>query len=248
MTPESQQQLRTETSMRLTMLSTAVCAGAVALGWQSAVLASSVHPTLSVSGTFQDIDVDANTDYNTFEPGNHRALLVWQDKEEDKEDDSISLLGFDGFNHKKLDEYDGSPFALAKLNFYNGTGPGAPGLNSAGLSVSVQLDGQANSFDWTFKLALEEFQGRRKPGDSVNITGDLTSYTFKTDSGSYIFKLLGWSDNGGETFTDTLKVGDEDFGRLKLYGSVTAVPVPPAVWLLGSGLLGLVGVARRRNS
>lgn len=26
----------------------------------------------------------------------------------------------------------------------------------------------------------------------------------------------------------------------------TAVPVPPAVWLFGSGLLGLIGVARRR--
>lgn len=30
--------------------------------------------------------------------------------------------------------------------------------------------------------------------------------------------------------------------------SVSAVPVPPAVWLFGSGLLGLVGVARRRCS
>ena len=30
-------------------------------------------------------------------------------------------------------------------------------------------------------------------------------------------------------------------------GSLTAVPVPAAVWLMGSGLLGLVGVARRRR-
>jgi len=31
-------------------------------------------------------------------------------------------------------------------------------------------------------------------------------------------------------------------------GSITAVPVPAAVWLFGSGLLGMVGVARRRRS
>ena len=28
----------------------------------------------------------------------------------------------------------------------------------------------------------------------------------------------------------------------------SAIPVPAAVWLFGSGLLGLVGVARRRKS
>ena len=30
-------------------------------------------------------------------------------------------------------------------------------------------------------------------------------------------------------------------------GDVSAVPVPAAVWLFGSGLLGLIGVARRNS-
>ncbi len=35
--------------------------------------------------------------------------------------------------------------------------------------------------------------------------------------------------------------------QLHLEGTVAAVPVPAAVWLFGSGLLGLAGVARRRK-
>ena len=31
-------------------------------------------------------------------------------------------------------------------------------------------------------------------------------------------------------------------------GYVNAIPVPAAVWLFGSGLLGLVGVARRKKA
>jgi len=32
------------------------------------------------------------------------------------------------------------------------------------------------------------------------------------------------------------------------YGDVSAVPVPAAVWLFGSGLVGLVGIARRKKA
>lgn len=44
--------------------------------------------------------------------------------------------------------------------------------------------------------------------------------------------------------------GDIIFGHAEanLVATPSAVPVPTAAWLFGSGLLGLVGVARRRNS
>jgi hypothetical protein len=38
------------------------------------------------------------------------------------------------------------------------------------------------------------------------------------------------------------------FGGTAVVSSVSAVPIPAAVWLFGSGLLGLVGVARRKKS
>ncbi|MEN8109068.1 MAG: hypothetical protein ABFS22_13825, partial [Pseudomonadota bacterium] len=41
------------------------------------------------------------------------------------------------------------------------------------------------------------------------------------------------------------EIGSTDVVRLSVVAS--AVPVPPAIWLFGSGLLGLIGIARRRQ-
>lgn len=56
----------------------------------------------------------------------------------------------------------------------------------------------------------------------------------------------------GETWGFTIDAGNYDSsgfvnGTLT-FNSPAAVPVPAAAWLMGSGLLGLVGVARRRNA
>lgn len=40
----------------------------------------------------------------------------------------------------------------------------------------------------------------------------------------------------------------EDFHGIQIGIGSSVVPIPPAVWLFGSGLLGLIGVARRKKS
>jgi len=37
------------------------------------------------------------------------------------------------------------------------------------------------------------------------------------------------------------------FGEFN-FAAASPVPIPPAVWLFGSGLLGLVGIARRKKA
>ena len=43
------------------------------------------------------------------------------------------------------------------------------------------------------------------------------------------------------------QTGLDNEGSLKVAGDLVVVPLPAAFWLLGSGLLGLVGIARRRS-
>jgi hypothetical protein len=47
-----------------------------------------------------------------------------------------------------------------------------------------------------------------------------------------------WADSDGLIDVDPTFIGG---------GGVTVVPVPAAVWLFGSGFLGLIGVAKRRT-
>ena len=60
------------------------------------------------------------------------------------------------------------------------------------------------------------------------------SFTFDAAPGDYFVSFFGFAD-----------VSAPELGQ---YGiEISQVPVPTAVWLFGSGLIGLVGVARRRK-
>lgn len=64
---------------------------------------------------------------------------------------------------------------------------------------------------------------------------------------------LTFADAALSAFSGTAKATGGDIGGLYAYdwsfnGHAPEVPVPAAAWLFGSGLLGLAGVARRRNN
>ena len=81
------------------------------------------------------------------------------------------------------------------------------------------------------------------PNDPVN----WTSYSWTTN--------LGPDVSGGATLQLKVACGavpgcnaSVDFDNITMTTDVSAVPVPAAVWLFGSGLVGLVGVARRKKA
>ena len=84
-------------------------------------------------------------------------------------------------------------------------------------------------------------------GAGLSQTGQGTATNIETASG--LISLIGGYDLMTVTvafgLTDQTGVGFSGFVQQTL--SPGEIPVPAAVWLFGSGLLGLLGVARRRN-
>ena len=85
-------------------------------------------------------------------------------------------------------------------------------------------------------------------GDSVTCPECFLVIKDGTDPYWYAFKLGGWNGSGAIEFRN-FWLGNGEISHVSIYGGDESdrniVPIPPAVWLFGSGLIGLVGVARR---
>ena len=151
-------------------------------------------------------------------------------------------------------------------------GTGNPGLFSIDTSTgSYSLLGNtgfSSSGDIAFNSSGDLFLSAKYVNGSdqlVNITSTLLNGTAGTSIGAigfdYVYGLnldssdtlygftLGWktltidttTGIGTHVATNYIRANGADGS-----GGVSAVPVPAAVWLFGSGILGLVGVARRK--
>ncbi len=82
-------------------------------------------------------------------------------------------------------------------------------------------------------------------------TGDEVSGVWQVISGTATYELTSLASiNADGTLNVTLTATKGDFyfdDATLVIHDIPAVPVPAAVWLFGSGLLGLVGVARARR-
>lgn len=102
---------------------------------------------------------------------------------------------------------------------------------ATGLLVSVP---EAIAFDSTVPDATGSNGTLALSGNTNFILGITDGSSWMSDNGGYIYL-------GANSYIVSF-----DSGSSVLTVDVNPVPVPAAAWLFGSGLLGLVGVARRR--
>ncbi len=118
----------------------------------------------------------------------------------------------------------------------------------------VQADGEAG-LNFSFEIATEHtytLTGNTSiiGGGRLSILFDSVEFTQLDDT----FSLSGTLAAGTYSFSSYSIAALSDIGRvnasydfdLQLY-DVSAVPVPAAFWLFGSGLIGLAGLARKRK-
>lgn len=132
---------------------------------------------------------------------------------------------------------DGTYVTDALLNFDTGANTISivGDVTGLGISGATLLSGSFTSSSYTAipgpgGLITEIFSGQ---GPDIKNAALLTALGVPTNTPFDFFGFSIESVNGSVVSTDIIN---------------TAVPVPAAVWLFGSGLLGLVGIARRKKA
>jgi len=137
--------------------------------------------------------------------------------------------------------------AMTVDSFVDGAGVDLSGSYVVGLDVNNNITPGNTMVDLSIKTTdginggIYNFD---KPGSDLNnVVRDIATIVLN------ISDPASWALSSIEN--DRLRmqrVGPDGAGSLKIDGAPAVVPVPAAVWLFGSGLLGLVGIARRKRS
>ncbi|MDH5570643.1 MAG: VPLPA-CTERM sorting domain-containing protein [Gammaproteobacteria bacterium] len=130
------------------------------------------------------------------------------------------------------------------------------------------FDSQLHLFDLNMNLIRSDDDGASRVSASSGNSWD-SMFDYTLDAGSYIIALTqynndwmggSWSGAGVTGFMDVSGSQRNSSYAFEISGTalvnvdgnvieppISAVPVPAAVWLFGSGLIGLAGVARRKK-
>jgi hypothetical protein len=188
-----------------------------------------------------DIDTSAGSVYDMAVGGSNTANLLW----------NVSVANGQNGDYSNFEDFG----VIGTSNLGND-------INSAALTVAINAhDMYATALRGTTSPVNndpsinDEYFGTVANGAYAGNTGlwgtswatngaTNNAAAYGTDLDFYYFQTGGFSPDP----IVTKAAGSWSFdGAALTYGAPSAVPVPAAAWLFGSGLLGLVGIARRKR-
>lgn len=113
------------------------------------------------------------------------------------------------------------------------------------------------SYSTPLTFAFNNFTDAKTAADAINDALNTNEITYVADTSAYNLYAVPYAYSGGYYYTAYTEyssgwsaktnewyVGNYDFMHAVLAPSAS-VPIPPAIWLLASGLLGLMGIRKK---
>lgn len=147
-------------------------------------------------------------------------------------------------------------FSLGMFTYYNAQ-TRQDKVQGADFIIDLTIDGYTGTApQLVFNMVIDNTHDSNDPiasADMVsiaNIDDFMTPFRFTVDGVDYDFQLAGFSRDGGHTFEQATLSLENSATSAEIYAFITPVttviPVPGAMILFGSGLLGLLGAGSRR--
>lgn len=143
---------------------------------------------------------------------------------------------------------DSEAFSLGVFTYTNEETILSGGMVEIDFQMDITFDG-LDLLPVEYRIGIDNTYNADNPSaDTATLLTYPDNIAFTMDNTEYLLTFNGFSRDGGVTFETYASLPEDQQTTAEIFATLTTVPIPAAVWLFGSGLLSLIGVARHKKA
>lgn len=150
----------------------------------------------------------------------------------------------------------GEVFSLGAFSYSNMPTYHSESVYGVDFNLGMNIHGVDYSYLYMFDIL--NTPNSSNPADdyiallSLSATDSFNPYKLKFNGDKYELELLGFSSDGGSSFSNAIWLEERSVFSSELYARInpinpSPVPLPAAAWLFMTGLVSLIGLARKKR-